>query len=220
MSDVVQESMRSVKSRLQKQRGGGSSSFGLGGMQRDQARSTPYLVALSSDPLLHLAVRVFVPTASTLLIGRGRAEGETEGESDDNDLQLAGLGIENHHCRVRHEAEGMVRLVVLPGAACYVNGSPVSAEAEGVAEGGVELHGGDRVVLGVCSHVFCFVDPRLGLLEGEEAGQEERLSSHDQAIREVVLGRVETRREKEVRLATLVRTLHIACCCSALRITA
>jgi hypothetical protein len=252
---VSQLSMQNVKTKLQKRRAAGgiaTTSFGVGNMSQEQVSETPYLVSLSGDPMLHLAVKVYIPTSSTLRIGRGEqpVEQSSDGVSIDNDLQLEGLGIEPVHCSVRHcQVSGRVLLEVAPGAACYVNGAQVlphfsSGEMEQDRRGKsgaeikrsavpatVALRGGDRVVLGVCSHVFAFIDPRcdiddVSLGRGELSTQiriggskslaeglkrsikaQEGLASHDQAVREVILGRVETQHEKEVRLATMVRLL-------------
>jgi hypothetical protein len=242
---ISQQSMMNVKSKLQRRRAAGgvaTTSFGVGAMSQEQACETPYLVSLSGDPMLHLAVKVFVPAASTLRIGRGRWEvgagagprpgAEGEIVDDDNDLQLEGLGIEPSHCSVRHcQDTGHVVLTVVRGAACFVNGAEVLARDSSGDEAGLILRGGDRVVLGVCSHVFVFIDPRCAeedvpvkvddsnpvASSGQVApgarssiAAQESLTSHDQAIREVILGRTETLREKEVRLATMVSALFFS----------
>ena len=223
--------MNTVKTKLQKRRaaaGVSTTSFGVGVMSQEEVTRTPYLVSLSGDPLLHLKVKVYIPPASTLRIGRGKKMTTADSVCDnDNDLQLEGLGIEDNHCSIRHcEEFGQVLLIVEPNAVCYVNGARVSKAMEGEEEEmcQIVLNGGDRVILGICSHVFAFIDPRRTLQEIQckrtgtrdaiqgsclsevksSIATQEGMTSHDQAIREVILGRVETLREKEVRLATMV----------------
>jgi hypothetical protein len=63
------------------------------------------------------------------------------------------------------------------------------------------LNPGDRIILGECSHVFLYVTPEMNA--DIEAGKIP-LPTYNQAIREVILGRVESAEERKRRLALRV----------------
>jgi hypothetical protein len=63
------------------------------------------------------------------------------------------------------------------------------------------LNPGDRIILGECSHVFLYVTPEMN--DDIETGKH-ALPTYNQAIREVILGRVESAEERKRRLALRV----------------
>ena len=123
------QSMKRVKRKLLNRH---VSTFGAEDMSGEDLAASPYLVFLSSDPQLHLAVRVYLPRGNRLKIGRavsqafsssGAADDEEEEHErtagrqpsaasssggDDSermlDLQIDGLGIEDLHCILTHSS--------------------------------------------------------------------------------------------------------------------
>jgi hypothetical protein len=191
--EAKQQSMYSVKSKLLKKR---FAAYGVGDLQESEIEMTPYLMSLSNDPLLHMAVKVYIPSGGALRVGRPAIfeASEEEAAAAPADLQLEGLGIESSHCVIAHALDThIVTLTNEPSAVTYVNGKPV--------DGVQQLFHGDRVVLGLCSHLFSFCDPRTTPDEGGGTA----LPTHQQALREILLGRVETDAERRERLGTLVR---------------
>eukprot|EP00392_Amoebophrya_sp_AT5.2_P019421 g20249.t1 len=65
--EAKQQSMRFVKSKLLKKR---CAAFGAADLEESEIDSTPFLLSLSSDPLLDMAVKVFIPPGAILRIGR------------------------------------------------------------------------------------------------------------------------------------------------------
>ena len=97
-----------------------------------------FLVNLSPDPSLsELLVYYLKPVT---LVGRGGGE-----DTADNDIQLAGSGIQEHHC-VLEVRDSTLVLTPLPGARTCVNGAEVEEEE-------VVLHHGDRLLWG-SGHFF------------------------------------------------------------------
>lgn len=145
--EAKQQSMRFVKSKLLKKR---CAAFGAADLEESEIDSTPFLLSLSSDPLLDMAVKVFIPPGATLRIGRspvtddygatdgaggsGGGAGDGEGAAVHHlpDLQLAGLGIEEWHCVIAHSqeapsmCESIVTLTAESGAVTYINGKQLS----------------------------------------------------------------------------------------------
>jgi len=119
---------------------------GLKGNEDQQRRVIPHFLNLNEDPQLsECLVYLFKPGITR--IGRKDA-------TSPQDVQLAGLNIAKEHCEVENR-NGVVELRVLrtsngDHARTYVNGQGVSA--------GVELHTGDRVLLGE-THFFKVVHP-------------------------------------------------------------
>lgn len=176
-----------VRSKLLKKK---FAAFGKGGLSEDEIDRTPFLVSLSNDPMLNMAVKIYLVPGQSLRIGR-KIEDESTPHGWVPDLQIDGLGIEASHCVLHHQASGEVSIISVAPAITYVNGLSIAT----AGEEGVALSDGDRVVLGVCSHIFAFVDPRVAPAP---------TPSHEQAVREVILGRVETESERKERLAALV----------------
>jgi hypothetical protein len=212
--ETKQQSMKMVKSKLLKKK---FAIFGTENLDDSELQRTPYLISLSCDPLLNLAVKVYLPSGNILRIGKtidglvptneGGGGGSGSGSSVliAPDLQIDGLGIEIGHCELRHQESGAVLLTSSSSSAItYVNGRQlVSNTEEEEAKHGVRLCGGDRIVLGVCSHIFAFIDPRA-----HDPNPSPAPPTYEQALREVILGRGETDNEKKERLASMVRTGH------------
>ena len=217
------QSMRNVKRNLLNRQ---LSTFGTEDMSDGTDNSAPYLVFLSNDPQLNLAVKVYIPAGKKLKLGKAVSE---NADDDDSvlDLQIDGLGIEDLHSVLSHDDRcGSVTLNIVDQALTYHNGVPLvysgdapelinsdfmlrnnSGSLEGESHGvtgdvyrrsprtsfgkrkhypdtdsmlsigdgaysrndystypmsstprdAVEIHAGDRIVLGECSHVFVFV---------------------------------------------------------------
>ncbi len=160
------QSMKMVKRKLLNRH---VSTFGAEDMSGEDLAASPYLVFLSSDPQLNLAVRVYLPRGNKLKIGRAVsqafssaiADEEREGgaaaagggqaggvETDGKkmlDLQIDGLGIEDLHCILTHdEIDGysVVSLTPEPDAVTYLNGKQLQAGSEDDADGFVLRRGG------------------------------------------------------------------------------
>mmetsp|Transcript_13679 Transcript_13679/g.39892 ORF Transcript_13679/g.39892 Transcript_13679/m.39892 type:complete len:2653 (-) Transcript_13679:13-7971(-) len=148
---------------------------GGGDLTADEMRITPYFKMLSrgekadrqnkaimhadgsdqapaADPSTH-HIRFLLPDNRRLRIGRG--------DDPHVDLELDGLGMATKHCILCHDVlpfspKGTMPCVFVElwsvDAQTYVNGIKVAKR--------VVLKTGDRLVLGACSHVFVFVDPR------------------------------------------------------------
>lgn len=205
--ETKQQSMKMVKSKLLKKK---FAIFGTENLDDSELQRTPYLISLSCDPLLNLAVKVYLPSGNILRIGKtidGLVPTNDSGSGSSvliaPDLQIDGLGIEIGHCELRHQESGAVLLTSSSSSAItYVNGRQLASNTEEEeAEHGVRLCGGDRIVLGVCSHIFAFIDPRAH-------DPSPAPPTYEQALREVILGRGETDNEKKERLASMVRTGH------------
>jgi hypothetical protein len=201
--ETKQQSMKMVKSKLLKKK---FAIFGTENLDDNELQRTPYLISLSCDPLLNLAVKVYLPTGNILRIGKTIDGLLTTNEGGASsivsslaapDLQIDGLGIEIGHCELFHQENGTVLLTSSSSSSAitYVNGRQLMIDNMGCE--GVQLCGGDRIVLGVCSHVFAFIDPRLH-------HNPTTTPTYEQALREVILGRGETDTEKKERLASLV----------------
>ena len=198
--EAKQQSMRTVKSKLRNKRW---AAYGAGDLEESELQRTPCLTSLSNDPMLNLAVRVYLPAGGSIRIGRPVTEVSEDGEEralKPSDLQLEGLGIEERHCVISHNAsEWGEAPVILTNdsmtSMTYINGKQIP---QGDLSG-VELADGDRIVLGLCSHIFYFSDPRHDQLSAPP--------THQQALREVLLGRAETESERKERLAMMVWNL-------------
>jgi hypothetical protein len=215
--ETKQQSMKMVKSKLLKKK---FSAFGTENLQNEEIQRTPYIISLSSDPMLNLAVKIYLPVGNTLKIGKAAPLPSHEGDlvadgGPSPDLQIDGLGIESGHCVLHHESDGVVTLTSPSTAMTYVNGillteaSINSNSDRDLSEGMVvcSLATNDRLVLGVCSHVFAFVDPRQ---HQHQPQQQSQMPTYEQAVREVILGRGETEIEKKERLAGLVCTSELS----------
>lgn len=200
--------MKLVKSKLLKKK---FTAFGAGDINEIEIQNTPYLISLSNDPMLNLAIKIYLPPGNTLRIGRSidsiqqsqQLQQSTQSQQlidQPPDLNIEGLGIEYNHCILLHQINGNVLMMTTPSAITYINGKQINSEMfqnQNIEEVGIILKSGDRIVLGICSHIFLFCDPKLSSINS--------LPTHEQAIREVILGRGETEYEKKERLAALVR---------------
>jgi hypothetical protein len=232
--ETKQQSMKMVKSKLLKKK---FSAFGTENLQNEEIQRTPYIISLSSDPMLNLAVKIYLPVGNTLKIGKAalppqqqqqqqQQQQHVNGDEGDHsdaagtevgtggpspDLQIDGLGIESGgHCVLHHRSDGTVTLTSPSTAMTYINGlhtatvhgvmTSIDHEEESGVSVVMPLATNDRIVLGVCSHVFAFVDPRQ-----QQMLPPLPLPTYEQAVREVILGRGETESEKKERLAGLVR---------------
>lgn len=216
--ETKQQSMKLVKSKLLKKK---FATFGTGDINNLEIESTPYLISLSNDPMLNLAIKIYLPQGNTLRIGKSTIEisqlqSELQSESESElkinnqppDLQIEGLGIEYNHCILFHDLNGNVLLMTQPSSMTYINGKQINSEIfqnQNIEDVGISLKSGDRIVLGICSHVFAFCDPKSN-------NSTNSLPTHEQAIREVILGRGETEHEKKERLAALVIFIYISFC--------
>lgn len=180
--------MKLVKSKLLKKK---FAAFGTGDLHDEELERTPYIISLSSDPMLNLAVKIYLPPGNTLRIGKALESAQSS--EPQPDLQVDGLGIEIGHCILQHQLTGEVLLTSSAPHSTYVNGCQLSCIAS--SDTSLQLTGNDRIVLGVCSHVFAFIDPKYHL---------RTLPTYEQALREVILGRGETENEKKERLAGMV----------------
>lgn len=174
--------MKNVKSKLLSRR---YAIFDGEELTDEQLQHTPQLLALSNDWQLNRALKVYLPPNKALHIGK-RSETSTP------DLQVDGVGIDVDHCSLYYDTElHRVYLYTNGVSETYVNGRQLTENKPC----SVPLESKDRLVLGVCSHVFCFLMEEL---------DDATIPSYSQAIREVVIGRMETERERHERLAALV----------------
>ena len=150
-----QQSMKNVKRKLLNHN---VSTFGAEDMLQEDLLSTPYLVFLSNDPQLNLAVKVYLPKGNKLKIGRAVSgsflrSSSVDEESDVRtiiedekmlDLQIDGLGIEDLHCVLSHDETGTgssVTLIPEIDAETYINGKPLKMTRSDVdSDGAYSLH--------------------------------------------------------------------------------
>lgn len=119
-----------------------------GGISAREAKGTalPHILNLHEDSQLSEIV-VYVFKKGTNKIGR-----KQESDADEKmDIILAGLNIARVHATVTHSDDGKVKIEAVNKSKTFVNGDLV-------APAGVELHHGDRVVLGN-NFVFRYCDP-------------------------------------------------------------
>ena len=110
----------------------------------------------------------------------------TDANIEEQDLQLAGLGMAPSHCVVhvneaaqsdrkrasaQEKTPGQAVVEVESFALCYVNGKPMAPGQREI------LRHATRLVLGPCSHIFIVVDPTKV--------NSEPLPAYEMAIREV-----------------------------------
>ena len=105
----------------------------------------PFLTNLSDDPMLSHTHQILLHANQKLRIGRPDAE-------EEQDLQLEGLGIGKYHCIISRPHFHDTQLQSCCDAT-YVNGVRLT---RGTMR---QLHHADAIVLGVCAHVFVFVQP-------------------------------------------------------------
>jgi len=129
------------------------------GKLEGDGRTTPHLRNVTNDPSLSGSLRIFIPLGSVLRIGAGNQSTDLNSVQDtteeEMDLYLDGLGMAEEHCTVIHEEKGgevFIKACSYDGDV-YVNGKKLRQGRK------VKLSHGDRVILGVCSHLFVFVHP-------------------------------------------------------------
>lgn len=195
--EAKQQSMRIVKSKLLKKR---HAAYGAGDLAESEIHLTPHLISLSNDPMLHMAVTIYLPAGGALRVGRPQTgDNFDEGQMVAPDLQLEGLGIEAQHCTITNDRQtSVVTLTCESSAVTYINGRPVGGLSQ-------QLFDGDRIVLGHCSHLFCFCDPRS--VPEDSFKDTSSVPTYQQALREILLGRVETDSERRERLGALVSVI-------------
>jgi len=161
-----------------------------GGVPEDNALRGKHaeLRNLCDDPVLSGTLTIMLPYGRSLSIGRPDAAVE-------QDLMLEGLGIAKSHCTLERGDEasgGGVSIRALSANGTFVNGKAVTARGTVTQP----LKDGDRIVLGTSAHVFYLRDPAY-----EQATVP---PTFDQAIRELVLRRIEGADAMQRRLAALV----------------
>ena len=144
---------------------------------------------LSDDPTSSGTVKIFLPSGKSLSIGRNDDNGHTV------DLSLEGLGMAKDHCILSHATPGKVFIEPRNAEAqTYVNGAAIAKNHR------TFLFHHDRVVLGVCSHVMVFIDPKqanttptpgMSVTKNVRPGEPAVEPSYDQAVREIMVRRVE-----------------------------
>ncbi|VDP03450.1 unnamed protein product [Soboliphyme baturini] len=102
----------------------------------------PHLVNLNEDPLMSECLLYYLKEGMTKV---GRADAPTR-----QDIQLCGQHIEKEHC-VFENREGVVTLIPVSSALCYVNGKLITEPTA--------LKSSNRVILGNY-HVFRFNHPQ------------------------------------------------------------
>lgn len=103
----------------------------------------PHLINLNEDPLMSECLLYYLKEGVTRV---GRPE-----SANRSDIPLSGQYINDEHCRFVNE-DGLVRLVPVGNAECFVNGQPVESTTS------ARLMTGARVILGR-NHVFRYNDP-------------------------------------------------------------
>ena len=106
----------------------------------------------------------------------------------DQPLRLEGVGITQKCCRiVADDGQNVTVETSNSRALCYVNGHQIKADNEPQ-----QLCDGDGLVLGNCTHVFCFHAPG-GATGSNSSGGGRGVGSFAGAVRAVILQRPETR---------------------------
>lgn len=105
---------------------------------------TPHLVNLNEDPLMSECLLYYIKDGLTK-VGSGSSNMA-------QDIQLSGPHIQAEHC-VFENREGVVTMLPMDGALCFVNGRQ--------AQEPTVLRHGSRVILGK-NHVFRFNHPGQG----------------------------------------------------------
>lgn len=90
-----------------------------------------YLVNLNADPSLN-ELLVYYLKEKTLVGARDASENQ--------DIQLSGLGIQLEHCILTIEDDIKLFMTPLPCARCFVNGTPITEKTQ--------LFNGDRILWG------------------------------------------------------------------------
>ena len=110
--------------------------------------NTPFLTNLTDDPATTGTIKIYLTPGKTLTMGRFDAESE-------QDFKVDGLGVTAEHCVFKHpeDTPGVVQLTSMIDALTYINGQKTEDNVE------VALADGDRVVLGTCAQLFCFMHP-------------------------------------------------------------
>lgn len=107
---------------------------------------TPHLVNLNEDPFMSECLIYYIKEGVTRV---GSAESKVT-----QDIRLCGSYIQREHCRFENST-GIVTLLPIKDALCYVNGRELSEP--------IVLKTGSRVILGK-NHVFRFNHPEQGKL--------------------------------------------------------
>jgi hypothetical protein len=166
----------------------------------------PYLTFLSEDPSMSSQLKIYVAAGQRLRVGTASAKIE-------QDVKVAGLGItpETAVFTMKSKKDGLA-LCVSPAsmnAQVRVNGTLLSYRSTNSAgkksKEECYLKVGDRVVLGTCAHVMLVCESESARLSRHSLPDSEaRLTNYEQAIREVVLQRTESKEEYGRRLAAMV----------------
>ncbi|KAL4121473.1 hypothetical protein QTP88_013982 [Uroleucon formosanum] len=104
-------------------------------------QKTPHLVNLNEDPFMSECLIYYIKEGVTRV---GSAESKIT-----QDIRLCGSYIQREHCRFEN-SNGVVTLIPIKGALCYVNGRELTEP--------IVLKTGSRVILGK-NHVFRFNHP-------------------------------------------------------------
>lgn len=105
---------------------------------------TPHLVNLNEDPFMSECLIYYIKEGVTRV---GSAESKIT-----QDIRLCGSYIQREHCQFEN-LNGVVTLMPIKGALCYVNGRELTEP--------IILKTGSRVILGK-NHVFRFNHPEQG----------------------------------------------------------